>query len=174
MRIVIGDLRHKTVGRHSAFMPIATEYLASYARSVLGMEAIEVITEDDPDRILSLIVENCPHVVALSNYCWNSELNRVVFERAKEISPESVCIAGGPEFPMDREEAQSYLQSRWPIDFYVLQEGEVTFACLLKMLAFSTVSEIQAEAHPGLAFLERGTGRLVIGPPQERLAACRT
>ena len=101
LRILLGDLRHSTLGRHSVMTPLALGYLASYARAVLGPNALDVTIEDDPQRAIDFIERERPDVVALANYVWNSEVSGLVFGHAKSIAPDTVCIAGGPQFPAD-------------------------------------------------------------------------
>ena len=117
LKIVLGDLRHETVGRHSVFMPIGIAYIASYLSSQIGSDNIEVRLYDRPDIILKDIKQWRPDVVGLSNYCWDTELSRVVFDYAKRLNAETVCVAGGPEFPTNLRECEDYLRNRCKIDF---------------------------------------------------------
>jgi hypothetical protein len=53
IKIALGDLRHKTVGRHSVFIPIGIGYLASYTIKILGQENVDIRLYDDPDEMLA-------------------------------------------------------------------------------------------------------------------------
>ena len=132
MKIIIGDLRHSTVGRHSACMPLAVNMIANYTEAFLGKDKISIDIYDDGHEIMHAIEKEPPAILALLNYFWNCELGQLVFRLAKKASPQVVCIAGGPEFPRDIEEGGDYLRHRDEIDFYVYQEGEVAFANLTK------------------------------------------
>jgi radical SAM superfamily enzyme YgiQ (UPF0313 family) len=134
LRVALGDLRHETTGRHSVLIPIGIAYIASYMLSQIDSDNIEVRLYDRPDMILKDIEQWEPDVVGLSNYCWKTELSRLVFNYAKGLNPETVCVAGGPEFPTDWTECKEYLLYRKEIDFYVYREGEIVFAELIRKL----------------------------------------
>ncbi len=124
IKIHLGDLRYATVGRHSTYMPIAIGYIASYAKSQLGQVASFAL-HTDPDNMIRALDSEKPEIIGLSNYCWNAELSRAVGRFAKQNIPDSIVIAGGPEFPVDADEISVYLAYRNDVDFYVYNyEGE--------------------------------------------------
>ena len=83
LKIALGDLRHKVGGRHSVFMPIGIGYIAAYTLSRLGKDKVKIKLYDDPEKIVKDI-GNCKlDIIGLSNYSWNSELSRLIFEYAK-------------------------------------------------------------------------------------------
>lgn len=90
-------------------MPIGIAYIASYVSSQIDSDDIEVRLYDRPNEILKDIEQWIPDVVGLSNYCWNTELSRAVFNYAKGLNPETVCVGGGPEFSTDQTECRDYL-----------------------------------------------------------------
>ena len=96
----MGDLRHRTLGRHSVFMPIGIGYIGAYAKSRLGEEGIDLCLYEDPDEILEAIETWRPKVLALANYCWNSQVSDLVFRFAKDLSDARVC--DGAAFRIDR------------------------------------------------------------------------
>lgn len=170
LKIVLGDLRHETVGRHSVFMPIGIAYIASYLSSQISSDNVEVRLYDEPDIILKDIEQWKPTVIGLSNYCWNSELSRLVFDHAKKVNPAIVCIAGGPEFTNVLPDCRQYLSQRKAIDFYVYREGEVAFTKLIRKLQEGCVaSELKSEPQDGVMSLHPKTGELIIGKPIPRL-----
>lgn len=171
MNILLGDLRHSTVGRHSVVMPLALGSLASYAKAKLGTDVLNITIEDDPGRILDLIERRRPDVLGLSNYVWNSEISRLVFSQAKSKDPSIVCVAGGPEFPTnDHEDCWEYLKARPQIDFYIYHEGEVSFATLLERIhAGANLARLKGETMPGIMSVSPESGKLVAGPPRPRL-----
>ena len=170
LKIALGNLRHGTVGRHNVLMPIGIAYIASYMLSKVDPNDVEVRLYDEPDTILKDIEQWKPAVVGLSNYCWNAELSRVVFDYAKKLNPETVCVAGGPEFPTDRTECKEYLLYRKEIDFYVYLEGEIAFADLIRKLRESIeVLELKSKPQDGIMSIHPHTGELVAGEPVPRL-----
>tara|TARA_B100000315_G_scaffold84099_1_gene77119 strand:- start:1845 stop:2189 length:345 start_codon:yes stop_codon:yes gene_type:complete len=94
MKILFADLRHTTAGRHSNFVPLALGFLASYAQKELGEDAFQFTIETDPDHALRHINQTKPDVVALSNYCWNTEANKVIWDYAKKQNPNTTCVGG--------------------------------------------------------------------------------
>ena len=170
LKIALGDLRHGTVGRHSVLMPIGIAYIASYMLSQIDSDNIEVRLYDSPGEILKDIEQWKPDIVGLSNYCWNAELSRVVFDYARQLSPETVCVSGGPEFPTEQKECRDYLLYRKEIDFYVYLEGETVFADLIKKFLQGTeVLELKSELQDGIMSIHPRTGDLVAGEPAPRL-----
>ena len=170
MKIIIGDLRHSTVGRHSACMPLAVNMIANYTEAFLGKDKISIDIYDDGHEIIHAIEKEPPAILALSNYCWNCELGQLVFRLAKKASPQVVCIAGGPEFPRDIEEGGDYLRHRDEIDFYVYQEGEVAFANLTKnILITPNWQDLKTIPLGGIKCIDPSSQKLITGAPLPRL-----
>ena len=170
IKIALGHLRHRTSGSHSVFMPINIGYIASYALTHLGPEAVEIRLYDNPNIILKDIQTWRPEVVGLSNYCWNSEVSKLVFRHAKKIIPEVICISGGPEFPIDHSECLVYLKKKPEIDFYVYFESELSFSRLIKkFLEGKKVSYLKNTPQEGAMSIHTQTGDLVFEKPIARL-----
>jgi len=149
MKVYLGDLRYATVGRHSSYMPIAIGYIASYAKLRLG-GAASFTLHADPNEMIAAIECDKPDVVALSNYCWNAELARVVGRHAKKLNPDVIIIAGGPEFPTTQNEIADYLAYRDEVSFYIYHyEAEVAFATILMELQNGTTQD-QVKTSPPL------------------------
>jgi radical SAM superfamily enzyme YgiQ (UPF0313 family) len=170
LKIALGDLRHETVGRHSVFMPIGIAYIASYLLSQVDSYNIEVRLYDRPGEILGDIEQWMPDIVGLSNYCWNAELSRLVFDYARGLNSKTVCVAGGPEFPTEQTECREYLLDRKEIDFYVYLEGEIIFADLVKkLLQGIEVLELKSKPPRGIMSIHPRTGDLAAGELAPRL-----
>jgi len=170
LKIALGDLRHKTTGKHSVFMPIGIGYIAAYTISRLGESAVEIRLYDDAEPLLNDIKNWQPDIVGLSNYSWNTELSRLVFKQAKKIIPNVVCIAGGPELPCSHQEIKEYLSARLEIDFYVVFEGECPFADLTDLIRQDKSNvDLKSRIHPGVASISPETGDLVFGDPLPRM-----
>lgn len=169
MKILLGDLRHSTIGRHSTNIPLALGYLASYAYEKLGPDRITIEIEDDPETFFARLQEWKPDVVGMSNYCWNAEANELAFRAAKDVNPSVVCVGGGPDFPSDTGECRDYLASRPGLDFFVYQEGELPFADLLeRLLAGASLLDLRGTPIPGIKSLHPSTGDLVDGQQRTR------
>ena len=170
LKIALGDLRHKVGGRHSVFMPIGIGYIAAYTLSRLEKDKVEIRLYDDPEKILKDIEDWKPNIIGLSNYSWNSELSRLIFEYAKEKFPKVVCVGGGPEFPIDNNECQQYLLSRPEIDFYVYLEGEQAFADLIVEIERGTdIEKLKRKPQNGIMSINPKNNKLVAGEPMPKL-----
>ncbi len=170
MKIMMGDLRHLTMGKHFISMPIGIGYIASYALAHCGAASLDVRLYDRPDILIRDLPHFRPHVLALSNYCWNANLSRLVFRLAKELNPDLVCISGGVEFPSERTDCREYLAKRPEIDFYVYREGETAFTELIdKLLQGFSAQELRSIPQPGVMSLHPIQSTLVRGDPFPRL-----
>ena len=168
LKIALGDLRHGTAGRHSVLMPIGIGYIAAYAIKQFPSD-IDVRLYDDPEEILHDIDHWQPNVIGLSNYCWNSELSRIVFDYAKTKIPGVICVAGGPEFPSNPEEQKKYLLERKEIDYYVYQEGEIAFSNLLRLIRTRGDKKEISETLKGIVYVNHLSGKMFLGSPLPRI-----
>jgi radical SAM superfamily enzyme YgiQ (UPF0313 family) len=167
MKIALGNLVHKTIGRHSAFMPINIAYIASYILD--NIFDIEVRIYDDFDKIMKDINEWDPDVVALSNYCWNSELSYSLFKYIKNNNLNILTVAGGPDFPENYDECEKYLLNRKDIDFYVYGEGEKAFLNLInKYLNLKNINNLKQKKIDGLMFIDPFSKNIIVGDKIER------
>ncbi len=147
-------------------MPIGIGYIASYLLAHVDSNVVEVRLYANPDKILKDIKEWNPAVVALSNYCWNVKLSHLVFRYAKKLNPNTVCIAGGPEFPIEHSEREIYLSTRKDVDFFVYYEGEKAFTNLInKLLNRVEISSLKSKPNEGIASIHPKTNKLIIGKP---------
>lgn len=164
--IILGYLNHHTIGRQNTFIPLGIGLIAAYSHSCFN-DKINIQLFDDPEVIFKEITRIKPDVIGLTNYCWNSELNRLVFQKAKEVNPSVVCVAGGPEFPRDETECKKYLTDRREIDFFCFAEGEVAFANLLeKILNNISLDELKSTPFDNMMSINPATGELVAGKCQ--------
>ena len=90
------------------------------------------------------------------------------FKSAKEINPDIVTVAGGPEFPRDESEGIIYLRERNEIDFYVYQEGEVAFFKLIESVLNKCINVLKSKPINGVKFID-SDNNLITGNAHERL-----
>lgn len=170
LRVVLGDLRHATIGRHSAYLPVGIGYLASYATATYGAEALDFSLHSDVEEIIQVIDNESVDVIGLTNYCWNAELSREVMAYAKSLNRNVVSIGGGPEFPEAADEVSDYMNYREETDFFVIQEGEVAFTTLIgKILEESSLRSLKSDPFPGVYSLHADDKSLLFAPPHLRL-----
>ena len=71
--MLLADLTHTGNGIMALTFPLGTGYVASYVKKVLEKDYnIELFKFED--KLHDSIKNNPPHILALSNYCWNLEL----------------------------------------------------------------------------------------------------
>lgn len=130
VRIAICDLRHTTVGKHCADTPVGIGYISSYAKSQLNATDAEFQLYTSANEVSRDIIEWKPHLLALSNYCWNTSLSYSIIKYAKKLDPTILCVMGGPEFPTEKAECHAYLSTMPDLDLYVFDSanGESAFA----------------------------------------------
>ncbi len=76
-----------------------------------------------------------PAVFLFSNYEWTVNQNLGLSALIKELSPESICIHGGPSTPKYEGDAEQFFAANPGVDVAVRGEGEETFAAILDALA---------------------------------------
>lgn len=151
-------------------MPIGIGYIASYTLAQFHSNEIEIRMYTEPNKLIEAITNWKPSVLALSNYCWNSEISRTIFNYAKKLNQSVVCVAGGPDFPNDLEQCEEYLSIRTDIDFYVYLEGEVPFYKLIKKIVEGAdIETLKSEAQEGVMSIHPKTRELVLGERTPRI-----
>ena len=74
-------------------------------------------------------------IITFSNYIWSHPNNLNASKRAKELSPKSVIIHGGPDSPKYADDVETYFRVNPHIDIVIHGEGEITFAEVLEAIA---------------------------------------
>mgnify|MGYP001235698746 CR=1 FL=1 len=172
IRIVFASLKHDTAGKHSSFMPLAIGFIAAYVQERLGREEVEVKLLESADGVFEAIDNWRPHILAMSHYCWNAELNYLVMREAKKRAPDIVTVAGGPEFPEMElsEECHQLLFEHQEIDLFAYGEGEFAFAEILEKLRDGMdITDLKKEPQLGMMSIHPVTGELISGPRSDRL-----
>lgn len=127
------DLTYTQQVVSSEVMPAAIGEIAMYCESHISLlPAIRLFKY--PERLINALRGEQPDVIGFSNYMWNSQLSYRFAETIKDKFPQTVVVMGGPNFPLSRENQESFLRSRRAIDFYIEKEGEVPFCNLIRCL----------------------------------------
>lgn len=135
------------VDNHALVDPsLAVGMLMGYARSVNGGRLNEIYDlrriQPDPERVLGeWAASPVPAVFVFSNYVWNCEQHLELSRRVKEISPESLCIHGGPNAPKYEGDALQFFADNQSVDVLARGEGEYTFVDILTTLDGNLKSE---------------------------------
>lgn len=165
--IVFADLGHNGAYSYADVFPLGIGSIAAYTKEVFG-EALRMEIHRSVDDLLASLQQSMPTVLAVSNYIWNHNLAYAFSERVKELSPETVVIWGGPNFPLHPSKREAFLAARPTIDFYIKWEGEFAFVELIRQLrgADFDAQSLRAAA-PVLGNCTYLAGqRLVDGPDQ--------
>jgi radical SAM superfamily enzyme YgiQ (UPF0313 family) len=128
--IYLCDLSHVTeTGLASEYIPYGIGCIKSYFKEhAESRDQFEVNLFKHPNTFINSFLENRPEVVGFSNYCWNSDLSHTLAQEIRRISPETIIIFGGPNYPLDDDEREPWLQNRKAIDLYIIGEAEEPFS----------------------------------------------
>ena len=133
LKIYMGVLTHDTIILVSDTIPINIGFIAAYAKKLYG-DRIDVSLFKYPSSLIEAIKQQPPHVLALSNYSWNSHLSERVAKFAKHVNPSTITVQGGTNFPHSPSHYREFLLKRPATDLHVELEGEVSFANFLGRL----------------------------------------
>ncbi len=127
------DLTHTKQTIASNTIPLAIGMIASYLRKHLG-ESVNIRLFKYPEKLIENLLIKPPRVLGFSNYVWNLDLSYTLAARVKALNPETIVVFGGPNYPKNAPEQESFLKQREMIDFYLYREGEPGLLSLLQAL----------------------------------------
>ena len=117
MKVYLADLGHNQLTISSDVYPLGVANLATYLEAkVKGNGRPEVSIFREPDELQMAIDNAPPAVLGLSSYAWNHNLSRWLARYAKAKDESVLTVMGGPNFPLTREEQESYLRTLTEID----------------------------------------------------------
>lgn len=124
-------------GRIRGNVPLAAGYLKMYAE-LQGLQShfdIQILPAPQANTLseqglVEAILERDPWMVGFSCYLWNIDRTLWIAQRLKEHRPELQIILGGPEITIDN----TWVLLQPFVDYFVIGEGEQTFAALLMAL----------------------------------------
>jgi len=93
--------------------------------------AIEITPFKYIDDLDQAINDNPPDILGLSNYPWNHQIGLEFFKMLRVKFPESLCVMGGPNIPLDDQMRTDFILKKPEIDFYAYLEGEEAFSNLV-------------------------------------------
>jgi radical SAM superfamily enzyme YgiQ (UPF0313 family) len=157
--ISFADLTHTGQVVAANTFPYGISLVAAYAKEKLG-DRIDVEIFKYPDDFSKYLDHGIPRVACFSNFLWNRRLVYAYARRIKEVSPDTVIILGGPNYPGEADAQHRYLLEHPHVDFYVWMEGEQALAGLLELLLAEDfdVAGIKArrQAIPSVHYVEDG------------------
>lgn len=165
LKIALGDLRHETAGRNNFSIPLAIGYIGAYTLSRFGSDSIDLRLYTEPNDFMNCIKEWKPNIIGLSSFSWNTELSLLMCRVAKKETSGVFCVLGGPEFPAEIEECETYLTQRSEIDVYVYGDSELAFANLISTFIEKKLDLDKLKSSPieGTAFIHPKTQEILMG-----------
>ena len=139
-----------TLGTQNAYLPytagvlVASAWTSEIVKEHYCFKEFIFLREDI--RLVTARME-APFFVAFSNYCWNTEYNKLLAEEIKKKWPACVIVFGGHNIPDDF----SFLEDCPYVDILCHGEGEDTIRQLLETLALDT----QLHQVQNISFRER-------------------
>ncbi|MFA7239070.1 MAG: cobalamin-dependent protein [Sulfuricellaceae bacterium] len=159
INIAFSDLTHTGITVDTNYFPLGIGYVAGYAKKCFG-DSINIDLFKYPNDLSVYLTKKEVQVACFSNYSWNLNLSYQVATKIKAHSPNVIIVFGGPNYADERSKQEEFLKSFPSIDFYIVGEGEVSFANLLGALMevkfdldLLTSSRSQL---PGVHFLKKG------------------
>lgn len=131
LKIFLCDLVHN---QHYTYysVPLNIASVGARLKQRFGY-AVEIRLFKFPDVLMSQLPEK-PDILALSNYDWNYNLNRMVASVARQINPNILISMGGPNIRKSTEGIRKFLMEFSEVDVYSLHEGEDAFSELVNVI----------------------------------------
>ncbi|MBL6935313.1 MAG: cobalamin-dependent protein [Alphaproteobacteria bacterium] len=126
VKVSFADLTHMGQMVAANTFPLGITMVAANAQKELGDE-IEFEIFKYPEEFNAYLDNNTPQIACFSAFSWNVRLGHEYARRLKEVSPGTIMVFGGPNFPAGHEEQKEFLEKYPAIDCYFEFEGELAF-----------------------------------------------
>ena len=154
LSIYLGDLTYTTLSLATDAFPLNIGFIAAYAEKSFGKE-IDLKLFKYVEDLEQAINEKPPDILGLSNYPWNFNLGLEFFRMTRAISPQTICVMGGPNIPLEDEARSQFVKRNPLIDFYAYLEGEEAFAALVARAMETNVDREKMKSTPIDGFIHR-------------------
>jgi radical SAM superfamily enzyme YgiQ (UPF0313 family) len=154
LRIYLGDLTYTTLSLATDAFPLNIGFIAAYAEKSFGKE-IDLRLFKYVEDLEQAIHENPPDILGLSNYPWNFSLGLEFFRMSRALSPQTICVMGGPNIPLDDQARSQFVKRNPLIDFYAYLEGEEAFAALVARALETGLDREKMKSTPIDGFIHR-------------------
>ena len=132
MKVFLCDLTHTSQGINSELIPYAIGCILSYF-NLNGSCKADISLYKYPDKFAKDFAVEKPEVVGFANYMWNLDLSYSFAKEIKKVSPNTLIVFGGPNYPLEEERQKSWLAEHPAVDVYVTGEGEEPFRQILEL-----------------------------------------
>jgi radical SAM superfamily enzyme YgiQ (UPF0313 family) len=133
IKISFADLTHTGQVVAANTFPLGSGMVVAYAKQELGDE-LDIEIFKYPDDLANYLDKGLPQIACFTSFSWNIRLHNEYAKRIKALSPNTITIFGGCNFPDAPDEQAEYLAKYDSIDFYIEYEGELAFVELIKKL----------------------------------------
>ena len=164
LNVMFGDFcyynRHTLSTRYT---PLSIGLISQYTTEQFDND-VDVSLFKSAEKFLDQAAQNPPDVVGLAVYYWNTDLDRYVVNRLREMFGNDVMIIlGGPSIDSDEREQHKFLSTSFPnADAIVVDEGELGF-CNIVRRALGDLKTVFSEPIDGATFLDGD--QVVMGLP---------
>jgi radical SAM superfamily enzyme YgiQ (UPF0313 family) len=132
-KITFADLTHTGQVVAANTFPLGSGMVVAYAKKELG-DDIDIEIFKYPDDLAARLDGDMPQIACFTSFSWNIRLHHEYARRIKALSPGTITIFGGCNFPDAADEQAEYLAKYHCIDFYIEYEGELAFVELYRRL----------------------------------------
>ena len=157
------------------FIPLGVANLASYAQANVNAAApMSFSIFREPEELKDAIDKAPPDMLGVSSYSWNHRLSTMFARYAKAKNPATLTLMGGPNFPLTKDEQDSWMRTMPEIDAHVrgpTYEGEQAFQNIVQRFADvdGSLEALFDEAIPGNQWINPKTEEFVVGGDLERI-----
>ena len=130
MIVYLAELSHTGMGRSPNVVPLAAGYLAAFAKKYLP--GLDIAIFRDPNLLLQTVEAKRPDIVGFSVHLWSERLSDFCAQKIKEISKNTVIVAGGPSVDDTDPEILRFMRLNRSFDVCIPNEGEIPFLRLLE------------------------------------------
>lgn len=171
LKIYLADLTHVGIGSHVATeaFPLNIGLIASYAYKRFGAD-VEIELFKYPKDLQAALDCALPDVIGFSNYTWNSNLALHFTKKVKALSPKTLVVWGGTNYPFQPGPQEAFLRRRPELDIHIYYEGEFAFASIIeRVLEASHPTVVLDEPFGSCQFIHPKTNEFVSGPALSRI-----
>ena len=164
IKIYLCDFVHSCLGVGTYMFPLNIGFIGVYADKLFG-DDIEIELFKYPEDFIQHFKANKPDLVGFSNYVWSADLNNKISDWVKKNSPDTIVVYGGPSINYSLVGYQRFFSTHKSADFYVIYQGEIAFANILKKILDKgqDISILKSEPIDGVIFYDKEKDKIIQG-----------
>jgi radical SAM superfamily enzyme YgiQ (UPF0313 family) len=134
INIWLADLTYTQQQVSAELIPYAVGLIASFVESRIDL-ARPIRLFKYPEKLIQALEEDgVPDIIGFSHFIWNGYHSLEFARHIKRMSPDTIIVFGGVNYPAEDGEREAFLRAHPEIDFHVVKEGESAFLKLLEAL----------------------------------------